>query len=189
MREIVLVILGLLVLGGAWTYRSERVAPIEMASTDPNSDLYGLPFAAVREKLKAMPAPEGLMYARAPDYVVDAGDPTRIAWIYRRDNVELFRCVASLAPEGDGNTRVWTELRGSTQPGLDVEGELRKSPARRNLYVLAVREQIASTLARRAYEKGKLKAAIRAASDEKVQAINAMFDDAIARDRQANGSR
>jgi hypothetical protein len=176
MREIALIIFGLFILGGAWTYRSERVAPIEMVSADPNSDLYGLPFAETREKLKTMPAPDGIMYARAKDLVIDASDSTRIAWIYRRNNVEIFRCIASLATEGDGKTRIWTELRGATVPNLDIEAELRKSPARKNLYVLAMREQIASTLAKRSVDKVKLAAAIRAASDEKIREINAELE-------------
>jgi hypothetical protein len=89
----------------------------------------------------------------APDVGVDSTDPSAVAWILRKNGSEAMRFVAKLESKGDSSTRVTLNLVAPTEgPFGNVEQRLTDHPEIRNLYLVAMGEQIASRLENRPFD-------------------------------------
>ena len=71
----------------------------------------------------------------------------------RQENAEIFRYIAHLREEDQRASRVDVELVGvQSGPAGNVEQRLSEHPEIRDMYLVAINEQIASALERRPFE-------------------------------------
>ena len=112
-----------------------------------------------------------------PEVRVRAEGPSRIVWILHKDGAEMMRYVASLSPDGETSTRVSLDLVGATEgPFRGSEERLAQNRAIRNLYLVAMEEQIASALERRPFDRSKILPATAAAAAANIGRISADID-------------
>ena len=73
--------------------------------------------------------------------------PAEVTWIVSIDGSELMRYTATLSAAGEGKTRVALELKGSKGGSVgDVEKRFSENPSVKNLYLVAMKEKIASAI-------------------------------------------
>ena len=78
---------------------------------------------------------------------IQANKPAEVTWIVSTDGSELMRYTATLSAAGEGKTRVALELKGSKGGSVgDVEKRFAENPSVKNLYLVAMKEKIASAI-------------------------------------------
>ena len=78
---------------------------------------------------------------------IQANKPAEVTWIVSTDGSELMRYTATLSAAGEGKTRVALELKGSKGGSVgDVEKRFSENPSVKNLYLVAMKEKIASAI-------------------------------------------
>ena len=114
-----------------------------------------------------------------PSSEVRSSRPSEVTWIVSRNGHELMRYVATLSAAGEGKTRVELELKGvKTGPAGDVEQRLAENKSIKNLYLVAMREQIASAIEGRPLDLTPIWPALAAATLANMGMIRRSFDDA-----------
>ena len=114
-----------------------------------------------------------------PSAEVRSYKPSEVTWIVSRNGSELMRYVATLSAAGEGKTRVELELRGAKGgPAGDVEQRLAENKSIRNLYLVAMGEQIASAIEGRPLDLTNIFAALSVATLANMGLILKSFDDA-----------
>jgi hypothetical protein len=95
-----------------------------------------------------------------PDLSIDSTDPSAVVWVLRKDGSEAMRFVAKLESTGQTSTRVSLDLLAPTEgPFGNVEQRLKDHSEIKDLYLVAMDEQIASRLENRAFDATKTMAA------------------------------
>ena len=83
-------------------------------------------------------------------FKIDARDPNRIVWTYSKDGVEALYFSATIEPVDETSTRIVVDLTGPSQGAFgDMDKKISQNSTIKNLYVTAMREQIAAVLEHR----------------------------------------
>ena len=108
-----------------------------------------------------------------PDLRMDTAQPDAVAWVLTSDGSELMRFVARLEAESEGSTAVALTVEAPTKgPHGNVEQRLNDNPEIRDLYLAAMREQIASQLENRPYDMSRTYAALSRATAANIGSIS-----------------
>ncbi|MEZ0252379.1 MAG: hypothetical protein ACAH20_15700 [Methylobacteriaceae bacterium] len=134
--------IGLIALGciayGLWFEKSEPT--------------YDIKINDARRLLISFCLPPLVFGSDPPDCEAKILDDSRIGWIGKRRGGEVFRYVATLTDTGKSKTKIGLDFLGaSSGPAGNTQQKLNEKPALRNLFLVAMREQISSTLERRSY--------------------------------------
>jgi len=114
-----------------------------------------------------------------PDVSVEASDPSQVAWVLRKNGSEMMRFVAKLESEGQTSTRVKLSLSGVTEgPFGNVEQRLKDHSEIRDLYLVAMDEQISSKLENRPFDASKTMAATMRAAAANIGTISNQMESA-----------
>ncbi|MDQ0464160.1 hypothetical protein QO010_001931 [Caulobacter ginsengisoli] len=150
------------------------------ACAQPKGALYKVPIAEARQTLLATGLPPLVFGSDEPMWEVqDAGSD--VIWIVKRDRAELFRYIAHLSEEEGGATRVSVELKGAESgPAGNVAQRLAEKPEIRDMYLVAIKEQVAAALERRPFEMARLYPALTKASLASIGSLQASADAAAA---------
>jgi hypothetical protein len=149
------------------------------ACGQPRGVLYRTPLAEAHKTLLATGLPPLVFGSEPPPWEVRE-EGSDVVWIVRRDGAELFRYIAHLSEE-KGATRVVVELKGAENgPAGNVAERLAQKPEVRDLYLTAIREQIASALEHRAFDASKIYGAMTTAALANMSNLQASADEAAA---------
>jgi hypothetical protein len=121
----------------------------------------------------------------APDVSVESSDPKQVRWIVTLDGSELMRFVAELEPAGDHATQMTLHLTGATTGSRgDVQARMQQHPEIRNLYLVAMREEIESKLEERPFDITRTYGALSAATAANIGNISRQMDAVAEADRK-----
>ena len=149
MRIWLAIVLALLAIGAglvAFTFWPER------------GQVFGLPAAEVRGILQGLGLPPHVFGSVPKKVKVLTPSPDTVVWsITEYENEEMIRYVVTLAAEGASATRVKVDVTGPTKgPFGDVAARMARNRAVRNVYVTAMKEQIAAALEQRDFQTFKI---------------------------------
>jgi hypothetical protein len=155
------------------------LAPVAMIAgrAQTRDGVYAVPIGEARKVLEGSGLPPLVFGSDEPEVAVRAEGPSRIVWILHQDGAEMMRFVASLSPDGETSTRISLDLVGATQGRFRNTGErLRQNGAIRHLYLVAMEEQIASTLEGRPFNRAAILPATAAAAAANIGRLSADMD-------------
>jgi hypothetical protein len=130
----------------AFTYWPERGQVFDRTAAEVRSSLAGLDLPP-------------LVFGDEPKKVkVLTPSPNTMVWsISENEDEEMMRYVVTLAAEGARATRVVVDVTGPTKGRLgDVAARLARNRAIRNMYVIAMKEQVAAALEQRSFQTVKI---------------------------------
>ena len=156
------------------------------ACSQPAGKVYPVPLAEVRRVLMATGLPPFVFGSETPDWDVRGG-ASDVTWTIRKNDVELFHYIAHLKEEDQANTRVEVELVGvDAGPAGNSAKGLAEHPAIRDMYIVAIKERIASALERRPFEMAQIYPFLGVATLENMGALRASADAAAAASARAD---
>jgi hypothetical protein len=156
------------------------------ACSQQSGSVYQVPIAEARHILVGTGLPPLVFGTEEPPWDVHDGG-SQVIWIVRRDDTELFRYVAHLKEENPGATRVEIELVGAQSgPGGNIAQRLAEHPAIRDMFLVAINEQIASALEHRPFETARIYPATAIAFMENMGSLRASADQAAAASERHN---
>jgi hypothetical protein len=116
----------------------------------------------------------------APSVQIRANKPSEVTWVVSNNGSELMRYIATLSEAGEGRTRVGLELKGAKGgPAGDVEKRFAENPSIRNLYLVAMKERIASAIEGRALDMTKIYPALGFAAVANMGNLRKSLDGAV----------
>jgi hypothetical protein len=119
--------------------------------------VFGRPPAEVRRTLEGLDLPPHVFGSEPKKVKVLTPSPKTMVWSITENEDEEMRYVVTLAAEGAGATRVMVDVTGPTKGPLgDVAARMARNRAIRNLYVIAMKEQIAAALEQRSFQTIKI---------------------------------
>lgn len=117
-----------------------------------------------------------------PSVEIQANKPSEVIWIVGRDGSELMRYIATLSDAGQGRTHIVLKLTGTKGgPAGDVEQRFAENPSVKNLYLVAMGEQIASAIEGRPMDMTNVFSALATAVRANMDNIRKSFDRAAKR--------
>jgi hypothetical protein len=119
--------------------------------------------------------------SNVPDLAMDTTDPNHVSWIVSLRGSEIMRYVADLEPAGDHATRMTLHLVGSTD---DIQARMKQHPEIRNLYLVAMREEIDAEFEERPFDISRTYGAMMAATAANIGTISNQMDRAAEADRK-----
>jgi len=143
------------------------------ACSQDRGQVYPVPLDRVRQILSKTDLP-GVFFAHTPRVEIQANKPSEVAWVVSSNGYELMRYVATLSDTGQGRTRVALELKGAK--GGEVEKCLAETSSIRNLYMVAMEEQIASAIEERSFDLAKMGQAFTRAAPDLIKMRQALGD-------------
>ena len=154
-----------------------------LASCGEKGTVYPKPLSEMHDALAQVDDLPPVFGSNVPDLSMDTSDQSSVAWIVNLHGSEVMRFVATLQPEGHGSTRMLLDLVGvSSGSSGDVAKRLKDHPELKHLYLVAMTEEIDSTLEKRAYDMSKTYPALMAATAANVGEISKRMDEAAAAD-------
>jgi hypothetical protein len=122
------------------------------------AQVFGRPTAEVRNLLKEVGLPPHVFGSEPKTFKVLTPSPERMVWsIAEQGNEEMLRYVVTLTAEGARATRVRVDVtRPNGAPLGPVTANALQRRTVRNIYTVAMREQIAAALERRDFESYKI---------------------------------
>lgn len=118
--------------------------------------------------------------SHALDVEIRTYKPSEVTWIVRKNSSEMMRYIATLSEAGQGRTRVGLELKGAKGgPAGDVEQRFAENPSVRNLYLVAMGEQIASAIEGRSLDMTKIYPALGTAALANMGNLRKSLDEAV----------
>jgi hypothetical protein len=119
--------------------------------------VFDRPAAEVRSTLQGLGLPPHVFGSVPKEVKVLTPSPKTIVWSISEYEKEVIRYVVTLAAEGAGATRVTVDVTGPTQDPLgNVAASIARNRTIRNLYVIAMKEQIAAALEQRSFQTFKI---------------------------------
>jgi hypothetical protein len=120
--------------------------------------VFGRPAAEVRGTLEGLGLPPHVFGSVPKKVKVLTPSRETMVWsIAEYENEEMMRYVVTVAAEGASATRVTVDVTGPTKgPFGDVAARMARNRAVRNLYVIAMKEQIAAALELRSFQTVKI---------------------------------
>jgi hypothetical protein len=122
-----------------------------------HGQVFGRPAAEVRDALKGLDLPPHVFGSVPKTVRVLTPSPGTMVWsIYEYEN-ELMRYVVTLAAEGASATRVSVDVtKPNGAPLGNAAANVVRNRAVRNIYVIAMKEQIAAALEQRDFQTVKI---------------------------------
>jgi hypothetical protein len=151
---------------------------IAVWSEDSGGPVYPVPIDRARQILSKTDLPP--VFGSNPVSVqIQANKPSEVIWIVSNNGSELMRYTATLGAAGEGKTRIGLELKGSKNgPTGDVEKRFAENPSVKNLYLVAMKEKIASSIEGRALDMSRIYPALGAATVANIGNIRKSVDEA-----------
>ncbi len=160
------------------------VSAIAYTTISSSDSDYAVDIREARRLLMASEMPHFVFGSQGPTFEVRA-EGAQVQWIAKRGGVEFFRYIATLTELGADKTRVELELKGSKSGGsASVASKLAEKPSIQNLYVVAMREQIAATLERRPFDMTQIASALAIASAGNMSSMRSSLDEAATASEQ-----
>jgi hypothetical protein len=160
----------------------------QLSASEPEHDpgaVYAVPMAQVQAALMRTDLPPLVFGDHPPRMQAQVLDDTHIAFPLTKSGAEVMRYIVTLEPAENDGTRVSVDLTGPESGRFgNVRERLAGNPSVRHLYLVAMREQIASDLERRPYDASKLYAATVAATSANIPMIMEQFDRAAEEDHR-----
>jgi hypothetical protein len=129
---------------------------IAVWSEDSGGPVYPVPLDRTRQILSKTDLPP-VFGSNPVSVAVQANKPSEVIWIVSNNGSELMRYTATLSAAGEGKTRVGLELMGSKGGSAgDVEKRFAENPSIKNLYLVAMKEKIASSIEGRALDMSRI---------------------------------
>ena len=148
------------------------------ACSEDRGAVYSVPLDRARQVLLKTDLPP-VFGSNAPGVRTQANKPTEVAWIVTNSGSEIMRYIATLSDAGEGKTRVALELKGAKGGSAgDVEKRFADNPSIKNLYLVAMKEQIASTIEKRPLDMAKISPALMTAALANMGNMRKSLDDA-----------
>jgi hypothetical protein len=168
-------------LSGCW--QQQVASLIDQQLQDPV--IYAMPAEAVRQRLMLTQLPPMVFGDDPPSLTVETQVPAKVTWIVRKSGAEVMRYVAQLGPSEEGGTRIDLSLIGAAAGRFgNVEQKLAQNPTVRSMYLVAMRERIASDLEGREFDLTKVYPALTQATFANMGSIMERFDRAAEGDRR-----
>ena len=141
-------------------------------------NVYPVPLDRARQILSKTDLPP-VFGSNAPS-VQFANKPPEVTWIVSNNGSELMRYIATLSEAGKGRTRIGLELKGAKGgPAGDVEQRFAENSSVRNLYLVAMKERIASAIEGRPLDMTKIYPALGAAAFANMGNMRKSLDEAV----------
>lgn len=120
---------------------------------------------ATRMKVELLPAPGEEEDQEERNFSINSSDPRRIVWTLKRGGRPVLNLVAILEPAANNWTRIAVDIGpAGSDPGGKIANKLADNKTIKNLYVTAMREQIAAVLERRTFDMTSVYPAMMAAA-------------------------
>lgn len=144
---------------------SRTPLPPVFFGSDPNAAMpqftSALPTKMKVEKLSRFGDDNGM----PRNFTIDASKPNRIAWTVTRNKRPVFKLVADLTADGERSTRIAVSVTTADGDGSGKIAErIAKYPEIANMYVTAMKEQIAASLEDRDFNMATVYPAMMAAA-------------------------
>jgi hypothetical protein len=147
-------------------------------SEDRGGPVYPVPLDRARQILSKTDLPP-VFGSNPVTAQIQTNKPSEVTWIVSNNGSELMRYTATLGAAGEGKTRIGLELRGSKGgPAGDVEKRFAENPSIKNLYLVAMKERIASDIEGRSLDMSKIYPALGAATVANIGNIRKSVDEA-----------
>jgi len=144
-----------------------------LASCGSGGKVYPTTRAHMHEVLERANELPPVFGENVPDLSMETSDPSHVSWIVSLKGSEVMRYVADLEPAGDEATRMTLHLDGSTD---EVKARMKEHPEIRNLYLVAMREEIDSTFEDRPFDITRTYGALTAATAANIGNISRQMD-------------
>jgi hypothetical protein len=139
--------------------------------------VYPRPLQDVHEVLAETDELPPVFGSDEPDHSVDSSDPNAVKWILSKNGSEVMRFTATLQPDEPNQTRVTVTIEAPTEsPFGNMDQKLKDNKSIRNLYLVAMNEQIASRLENRPFDMSKTYGALAAATAANIGNISRQMD-------------
>lgn len=136
-------------------------ATIFLFGCGSNVRVFAKPAGEVHKILAALDDVPPVFGGELLDVATDAGDPSRVVWVVRKEDAEVMRFVATLQPVQPDRTRVELALTGPTSGAFgNVQQRLEQKNEVRDFYLAAMNEQIASEVEEREFDITRTYAAL-----------------------------
>ncbi len=149
------------------------------ACSQERGAVYSVPLDRARKILSKTDLPP-VFGSNAPGVEIRASKPSEVTWIVSNNGSELMRYVATLSEAGKDRTRVELELKGAKggAPG-DVEKRFADNASVKNLYLVAMKEQVAAALEGRDLDMMKIYPALSVAALANMGNMRRSLDEAV----------
>lgn len=136
-------------------------------------------------KVELLPPPDEDSEQDERDFTIDATDPKRVVWKFQKDGVEALHFVATLEPVGPTATRIAVDVTGPTDGPLgNVAEKLKTFRTVKNMYVLAMQEQIGAIVENRNFNLSRIYPAMMAAAAANSTQLMSNLNQSIAADQR-----
>ena len=160
----------------------------QLSASGPEHDpgtVYAIPRARVQTVLMRTGLPPLVFGDYPPRMQAQVIEDFHIAFVLTKSGAEVMRYIVTLEPAENDGTRVRVDMVGVESGRFgNVQERLAQNPTVKNLYLLAMREEIAADLERRPYDVHKLYPAMAAATAANMPSIMAQFDRAVEADHR-----
>ncbi|MBA2587175.1 MAG: hypothetical protein H0U98_00965 [Alphaproteobacteria bacterium] len=156
------------------------IAVVLLLSACSRGATYHIPLPEVRRILLATGLPPFVFGTNDPAWKVQ-GDDDGVTWTIHQDGAEIFHYTAHLKPVDAGNTQVDVELVGNANaPTGNAAKGMADHPEIRDMYIVAIKERIASALEHRDFQIARVYPALGVATLENMGALRKSADAAAA---------
>ena len=119
--------------------------------------------------------------SNVPDLSMETSDPKQVRWIVSLRGSEIMRYVADIEPAGDHGARVTLHLVGATD---EIQARMKEHPEIRNLYLVAMREEIDAEFENRPFDISRTYGALMTATAANIGTISNQMDAAAKADQE-----
>ena len=125
---------------------------VQWAWTRYAGQVFDVPVSEAHRILQKTGLPPQVLGSQEHKFEVRAEDPARIVWIVKMDGKDAMRFIADLSSAGEKWTRVHVDVAGpASGPMSHVAARLTERHTIKNLYVMAMEEQVAAALQQREF--------------------------------------
>jgi hypothetical protein len=147
----------LLLIKGVGSLLAMVVAVLAYTFWPEQAQIFDRPTAEVRNLLKGLDLPPHVFGSEPKTFKVLTPSPETMVWSITANVDEEVRYVVTLAAEGARATRVKVDfMRANGAPFGPVTANVLQRRTVRNIYTVAMKEQIAAALERRDFEASKI---------------------------------
>ena len=142
-----------------------------------NGKVYPKPLTSMHQALAEVDDLPPVFGSAAPELSRDTSEPSAVTWIVIVRGSEIMRFVAKLQPVDEQSTRMALDLVGVTGGAHgNVQKRLEEEPEIKKLYLVAMTEQIESSLEDRPFDITRTYGALMAAAGANLGSISQSAD-------------
>ena len=148
--------------------------------------VFDVPVSEAHRILQKTGLPPQVLGSQEPKFEVQAEGPARIVWTVKMDGKDAMRFIADLSSAGAKSTRVHVSVAGpASGPMSYIATRLTERRTIKNLYVMAMEEQVAAALQQREFRMTAIYPAMFIATFANIGDLNKMQE----RDNEATRNR